>query len=174
MIFDDDMTDPFPVVTPRLIVRPYRSGDLAAIAQRRMEIEGGDMTPGDAEFKAEQMLASYQGMNARQHVVLGAFSIEDGETLRAHFNAHVTGRGPGEWEIGYHVPEGQRRQRYAGECVQAMAGVFAAHLNGRALVAQTPVTNFKSRQVLTRAGFQPAEPPPLMSGRLYFRLRLAA
>ena len=132
MIFDDLPYNPFPVFSRRLMVRPYTHEDLPQMAARHAETAWEVLSPREALEAAQENLMRYHSLSARREIVVGGFSLADGRTLMAHFNAVAIG--PGIWDVGYYVPQVQRGQGVMAECLQVMKRAMGM-MDARALTA---------------------------------------
>lgn len=150
---------PFPILTPRLVIRPPAAGDGAALHEAEAE-SIANLRPWMPWARVD--LSVEQAESSSREAQLRFLSRED---LRLYLVDRLTGQfigGSGlhriDWErrlfeIGYWVRDSRAGRGYVTEAVNAIARYAFAQLEARRVSIHCNASNLKSRAVAERLGF---------------------
>jgi len=167
-----------PIKTSRLILRPFRRRDAAAVSYNstrpvvaRFMPDMVLKTPRDARRWIRWANRQRRDMNATSRVILAVVRKSDNLCIG------TIGIGPkrelgGEIEIGYFIADEHQNQGYITEAGRAMADWAFAHMPLPYLVAIVKPDNPASSRVIEKLGFTPAGERKVDCDTLrYYRLK---
>lgn len=150
----------YPLVSSRLLIRPYRAGDIAQIADMLIENEHPCLQHPQAGTRAAELFNNISQSNPREALILGLFDQSDDKTLIGEFCARLQRDARNKWSLSYHIRKDWRRKKYMSEALDTILPAFVKNAGVRILVASTSPGNTGSQKLLRRAGFADAAALP--------------
>ena len=165
--------------TERLIIRPFRDGDAAALYENHQDSEVQRWFPNECYADPEEAadaIRFYVDCVNNRHLpfVLGVESKETGDLIGDTGVSEVDGK-PDEAEIGYCIGAKYRGKGYASELLSAISDFVVSRFGIRVIYGRVVHGNAASAKVLEKNGYRfvkeefGAEDDPYGNGMLVYK-----
>ena len=165
--------------TERLIIRPFRNEDAAALYENHQDSEVQRWFPNECYADPEEAADAIRFYvdcvnNGHLPFVLGVESKETGELIGDTGISEVDGK-PDEAEIGYCIGARYRGKGYASELLSAISDFVVSRFGIRVIYGRVVHGNVASAKVLEKNGYRfvkeefGAEDDPYGNGMLVYK-----